>query len=109
MKTIKVLAGMLMIGTLLVPVTSFSASNDLDSSVGEYVKDSVITSKIKARLATEKGVSAMHIMIDTDKNGVVVMSGTAGSQAEIDKAHSIAHSVEGVTKVINHIKIKKEH
>ena len=109
MKTIKFLTGMLMVGALLAPVASFSASHDLDSSVGEFVKDSVITSKIKARLAAEKDVSAMHIVIDTDKNGVVVMSGTARSQAEIDKAHSIAHSVEGVTKVINHIKIKKDH
>jgi hyperosmotically inducible protein len=109
MKTIKFLTAMLIVGGLLAPSASFSASHDAESSVGEFVKDSVITSKIKARLAAEKGVSAIHIMINTDKNGVVVMSGTAGSQAEIDKAHSIAHSVEGVTKVINHIKIKKEH
>ena len=109
MKTIKFLTGMLMIGALLAPGTIFSASHDSDSSVGEFVKDSVITSKIKARLAAEKDVSAMHIMVDTDKNGVVVLSGTARSQAEIDKAHSIAHSVEGVTKVISHVKIKKEH
>ena len=108
MKTIKFLTGMLMIGALLAPVTSFSASHDSDSSVGEFVKDSVITSKIKARLAAEKGVSAIHIMIDTDKNGVVVLSGTTGSQAEKDKAHAVAHSVEGVTKVVNQIKIKKE-
>ncbi|SDA18188.1 hyperosmotically inducible protein [Nitrosospira sp. Nsp18] len=109
MKTTKLLASIFVIGTLWMPVTGFSASHDSDSSVGEFVKDSVITSKIKARLAAEKDVSAMHIMVDTDKNGVVVLSGTARSQAEIDKAHSIAHAVEGVTKVISHIKIKKEH
>ena len=51
----------------------------------------------------------MHIKVDTDKNGVVVLSGTAKSEAERDKAHKIAHSVEGVTKVINHIKIKKDY
>ena len=109
MKTIKLLASLFVIGAFLTPVASFSADKDSDSSVGEFVKDSVITSKIKTKLATEKNVSAMHITVDTDKNGVVVLGGTAGSQTEKDKAHSIAHSVEGVTKVVNHIKIKKEH
>lgn len=108
MKTVKLLASMFMIGAFLTPVASFSADKDSDSSVGEFVKDSVITSKIKAKLATEKDVSAMDITVDTDKNGVVVLGGTAGNQTAKDKAHSIAHSVEGVTKVVNHIKIKKE-
>jgi hyperosmotically inducible protein len=109
MKTIKTIASLFVIGTLLTPVMGYSADKDTDrSSVGEYVEDSVITSKIKAKLATEKNVSAMHIKVDTDKNGVVVLSGTAESQAEKDKAHKIAHSVDGVTKVINHIKIKKD-
>ena len=106
MKTIKFLASMFMIGAFLTPIASFSA--DKDSSVGEYVKDSVITSRIKAKFATEKDLSSLHISVDTDKNGVVVLSGTTGSQAEKDKAHAVAHSVEGVTKVVNQIKIKKE-
>lgn len=109
MKTIKTIASLFVIGTLLTPVLGYSTDKDKShSSVGEYVEDSVITSKIKAKLATEKNVSAMHIKVDTDKNGVVVLSGTAESQAEKDKAHKIAHSVDGVTKVIDHIKIKKD-
>ncbi|PTR09562.1 hyperosmotically inducible protein [Nitrosospira sp. Nsp5] len=108
MKTIKFLATVFMIGAFLTPIASFSADKDSDSSVGEYVKDSVITSKIKTKLATEKDLSSMHISVDTDKNGVVVLGGTTKSQAEKDKAHSVAHSVEGVTKVVNQIKIKKE-
>ena len=109
MKTIKLLASVFMIGTLLTPVVGFAADHDSDSSVGEFVKDSVITSKIKTKLAAEKDVSAMHITVDTDRNGVVVLGGTAQSQAESDKAHSIAHATEGVTKVKNHIKVKKDH
>jgi hyperosmotically inducible periplasmic protein len=109
MKPIKLLASVFIIGTLLTPVASFAADHGSDSSVGEFVKDSAITGKIKTKLAAEKDVSAMNISVGTDQNGVVVLSGTAGSQAEIDKAHSIAHSVEGVTKVKNHIKIKKDH
>ena len=110
MKTTKLVASLFVISTLLTPVVGYSTDKDGDrSSVGEYVEDSVITTKIKGKLAAEKDVSAMHIKVDTDKNGVVVLSGTAKSQAERDKAHKIAHSVEGVTKVINHIKIKKDY
>ena len=82
------------------------SSSERPYGVGEYVSDSVITSKIKSKLAAADDVSATHIKVDTDKNGVVVLSGTAKSKAEADKAHSIAHSVEGVTKVINNIRIK---
>ena len=109
MKTTKIVASFFVLGALLTPIAGYSTDKGKEhSGVGEYVKDSVITSKIKAKLATEKDVSAMHINVDTDKNGVVVLSGTAKSQAEIDKTHKIAHSTEGVTKVINHIKIKKD-
>ena len=85
MKSGKIFASMFVVGALLAPVTSFSADHDSGQSVGEFVDDSIITSKIKARLAAEKDTSAMHITVDTDKNGVVVLSGTARSQAEIDK------------------------
>ena len=101
MKTIKFVASLFMMGTLLTPVLGFSAE-----SVGTFVDDSVITSKIKTKLATGKDVSAVHIKVDTDAKGVVVLSGTAESEAEKQKAHEIAHSVEGVTKVINEIKVK---
>jgi hyperosmotically inducible protein len=111
MKTNKLVASFLMTGALLVGVAGCSSteSHRHRTEVGEYVSDSVITSKIKAKLAAEKDVSAMNITVDTDKNGVVVLGGTARSNAEAEKAHSIAHGVEGVTKVINHIKIKKEY
>ena len=110
MEKIKLATSLFMIVTLLTPIAGYSSSEmkkDL-SNVEEYAKESEITTKIKTKLAAEKDVSAMHIKVETDKNGVVVLSGTAKSQAEIDKAHKIAHSVDGVTKVINHIKIKKD-
>jgi hyperosmotically inducible periplasmic protein len=110
-------AVVLMAGVLAGPIsgcaTKTERSGDRSSErpygVGEYVSDSVITSKIKSKLATADDVSAINIKVDTDKNGVVVLSGTAKSKAEADKAHSIAHSVEGVTKVINNIRIKKDY
>jgi hyperosmotically inducible protein len=115
-KSLSRFAVILVAGALAVPISGCATkterhaerSSERPYGVGEYVSDSVITSKIKAKLATADDVSALNIKVDTDKNGVVVLSGTAKSKAEADKAHSIAHSVEGVTKVINQIKIQRD-
>jgi hyperosmotically inducible protein len=90
----------LVLGAALVPVAAYSAAGDTDSSKARtYVKDSVITTKIKADYAKDKIVSALHIKVETDAQGVVYLSGTAKSQMEADKAIAIAKNVKGVTDV----------
>jgi hyperosmotically inducible protein len=97
----------LVIGTALTPVAVYAADMDKDrASPKEFVKDSVITAKIKADMAKDKDVSAMNIKVDTDANGVVQLSGTAKSRAEADKAVSIAQAVKGVTSVKNDIQVQ---
>lgn len=101
---IKLAASCLMTGALMLPIAGYTADAER-SSPTEYVKDSVITTKIKAGLAEEKISSLVKINVDTDRNGAVTLSGTAASQAASDKAISIARAVKGVTSVHNHIKI----
>ena len=74
----------------------------------EAVKDSVITTKIKAEMAKDKSVSAMSIKVETDADGVVQLSGTAKSQAEADKAVTLAKGVKGVTSVDSQIKVQEK-
>ncbi len=91
---------------LMLPLAGFTADYDTDrSSPKAFVKDAVITTKIKAKLAAEKLASAVHIRVDTDNKGVVTLSGKAKSQDEADKAVSIANSIEGVILVENNIEI----
>ena len=97
----------LLAGTLLIPIAGYPDADTDRSSVKSFVKDSVITTKVKAKLAEEKLSSAVHIKVDTDNNGVVWLSGTAKNQAQVDKAGSIASGVEGVVSVKNDIKIKR--
>ena len=73
-----------------------------------FVKDSVITTKVKANLADEKMSSLAHISVDTDSNGAVVLKGKVRSQEEADKAASIARGTEGVTSVKSNLQIKKD-
>ena len=94
------------VAALSVPVVGFTADSDSDrSSPKAFVKDSVITAKIKAKMAADKEVSAMHIRVDTDNKGIVTLSGKAKSLDEATKAVSIARSVEGVVDVENRIDI----
>jgi hyperosmotically inducible periplasmic protein len=99
----------LVIGTVLAPVAAYAADSDTDrSKPATFVKDSVITTKIKAKLASEHLASAKHIKVDTDMNGVVWMTGTANSQDEANKAVAIARNTEGVKSVNSHLKVQKD-
>jgi hyperosmotically inducible protein len=73
-----------------------------------FVKDSAITAKIKAKLADDHVNTLVHIGVDTDNHGVVVLSGHARSKDQADAAVSIARRTEGVTEVWNHIQIRSD-
>jgi hyperosmotically inducible protein len=95
-----------LIGALLVPVAGNAEDRDKDRAHPKaWVKDSVITTKIKAKYVEDKLVSARNIRVDTDDSGKVQLSGTARSKAEKRKAAEIAKSIEGVVAVDNRIRI----
>lgn len=98
----------LIAGMLLGPMAAVAADDqDTDRAHPKaFVKDSAITTKIKARLAEEHLTSLGRIHVDTDQDGVVWLSGTARTQEAIEKAGAIARETEHVTAVHNHIKIK---
>ena len=105
----KLLAACFVAGALLAPVVALAADGDADrKNPVAFVKDSAITTKIKTKLAAEKMRSLTHVSVDTDRNGMVVLSGTATTQEGVDKAGAIARDTEGVTSVQNNIKVKKD-
>jgi len=97
------------LAAVLAPAAAFAADSDTDRSHPlTFVSDSVITTKVKAKLADEKMSSLAHIGVDTDAKGAVVLSGNTRSQQDADKAVAIARATEGVTSVTSTIKIKKD-
>lgn len=100
--SLKLAASCLVAGALMLPIAGYAAESD---SAKTIVKDSVITTKVKAELAEEKASSLVKISVVTDNKGMVTLSGTASSQKAVDKATSIARAVKGVTAVENHIQI----
>ncbi|SRR5579883_890196 len=68
------------------------------------VKDSYITTKVKAELAADHATRAREIHVAT-VDGVVTLSGMARSDAEKDRAEQDAMRVKGVQSVRNEIKV----
>ena len=81
------------------------ASTAKHEGTGEYVDDTVITTKVKAKILEEPGLSSAEINVETFK-GVVQMSGFVKSQADINKAAAIARAVPGVSSVKNDMRVK---
>src|SRR6202043_2093381 len=97
-------------GTLLAPAAVVVAhDSDTDRShPAAFVKDSAITTKIKTKLAAEHLTSMGRIHVDTDKNGVVWLTGSARTQEAADKAESIARETEHVKRVHSDVKVEKD-
>ena len=85
---------------------ALAADTDADRShPGTFVKDSVITTKIKTTLAAQHISNLVHVRVDTDDKGVVWLSGKAKTQDAIDSAISIARATEGVRDVHSSIRL----
>ena len=82
------------------------ASTSKQSGTGEYVDDSVITTKVKSLLAADDFLKSFEISVETYK-GVVQLSGFVDSQNAVNKAGEIARGVKGVTSVKNNLNVKK--
>ena len=92
---------------LLMLIAAFAAcaATRTHESTGEYVDDSVITTKVKSLLAQDDFLKSFQISVETYK-GTVQLSGFVNSQQAVDKAGQIARSVKGVDSVKNNLIVK---
>ena len=81
------------------------ASTPKQEGTGEYVDDSVVTSKVKTAILNEPGLKSAEINVETFK-GVVQLSGFVSSRAEINQALAVARGVGGVKSVKNDMRLK---
>ena len=71
---------------------------------GEVVTDAAITTAVKTKLLADGKTPGLKIDVDT-KDGVVTLSGTVKTQAEIDKAVADARGTKGVGRVVNKLRV----
>jgi osmotically-inducible protein OsmY len=93
------------LAALAMAVTLGCASTAKTEGTGEYVDDSVITTKVKAAMIEEKGLKSGEINVETFK-GIVQLSGFVSSADAASKAVTLASAVKGVKSVKNDMRIK---
>jgi osmotically-inducible protein OsmY len=81
------------------------ASTSKQEGTGEYIDDSVITTKVKAAIFNEPSLKSAEINVETFK-GEVQLSGFVSSQADINKAVELSRNVKGVKSVKNDMRLK---
>ena len=81
------------------------ASTRTHEGTGEYVDDSVITTKVKAAIFNEPGLKVSEVQVETFK-GVVQLSGFVSSRDDIKGAVRVASAVNGVKSVTNAMQLK---
>lgn len=80
-------------------------STATSQSSGEYVDDAAITTKVKAALLGDAGLSSFAIGVET-YNNVVQLSGFVDTAALAGRAASVAAGVAGVRGVRNDLVVK---
>ena len=90
---------------MLIATFVACASTSKQEGTGEYVDDSVITTKVKSLLAADDFLKSFEITVETYK-GIVQLSGFVDSQSAVNKAGQIAGSVKGVKSVKNNLNVK---
>jgi len=89
----------------LFVVFTACAANQKHESTGQYVDDSVITTKVKAAIFNEATLKTLQINVKTYK-AVVQLSGFVDSAQSVAKAEDVARRVEGVVTVENGLLVK---
>jgi hyperosmotically inducible protein len=103
MKSLKYVS-VIIIALMLTGVAG-CASTSTTEGTGEYVDDTVITTKVKTAIFNEPTLKSAEINVETFK-GVVQLSGFVTDAGSISKAASLARSVKGVTSVKNDLHLK---
>ena len=81
------------------------ASTATQEGTGQYIDDSVITTKVKAALVNDPTTKATEVNVETFK-GVVQLSGFVSSQAAANRAVELTRQVSGVKSVRNDMRLK---
>jgi len=91
--------------TLVLMATFGCAATRTHEGTGQYVDDSVITTKVKAAIFKEPGLKVSEVKVETFK-GNVQLSGFVSSRADIKGAVRVASAVTGVKSVTDYMQLK---
>lgn len=90
---------------LLAMLLSGCAGGATHESTGEYVDDSILTTKVKTSILGDSKLKLMQINVETYK-GIVQLSGFVDSAGQVNRAVELARTVKGVKSVNNSLIVK---
>ena len=105
MKKHMILCGMIALGVACGPM-AMADEGASDSTSHHFVKDSAITTKVKAKLAAKHLSNLTRSKVDTAADGVVWLRGRAPTRDASDLAAMIAKNTDGVNSVHNDITVE---
>jgi len=92
-------------GLALGALTNGCASTPTSDSTGQYVDDTVITTKVKSALLGDDAVKSFEVGVETVK-GVVQLSGFVNTSDQKSAAGKDAAAVPGVKSIKNNLIVK---
>lgn len=98
-------AGLALLGTALPGCATSGPPAKTQESAGEFIDDSVITTKVKSAILGEESLKSLQIGVETYK-GVVQLSGFVDSKQAAHRAGEVASGVKGVKSVKNDLAVK---
>lgn len=107
MKYLLIIAALALAGTAAAPLLADTVNDSDSSHPGAFVRDSIVTTKVKAKLAQKHLSTLTNIQVDTDNAGIVWLSGKAPTKDASDLAEMIAKDTEGVRHVHNNIVVRE--
>ncbi|MDH4396504.1 MAG: BON domain-containing protein [Limnobacter sp.] len=93
------------IGIFAVVLASACTSTPKSEGTGEYIDDTLITTKVKSAIFNEPTLKSAEINVETFK-GAVQLSGFINSREDMNKAVEVTRSVSGVNSVKNDMRLK---
>lgn len=94
----------LALGGVLISGCSSTSTRE---STGEYIDSSAVTAKVKAALISDETVRARDVEVETFR-GTVQLSGFVDTEAQKERATSVARTVQGVRDVRNNLIVKDD-
>jgi hyperosmotically inducible protein len=85
--------------------TETSGVTPQDSSVGNVIDDTLLTTRIKSALMADPKINSYDFKIETRK-GEVLLSGFVDNQAQLDLAVATVRALDGVKSIQNHVELK---
>jgi hyperosmotically inducible protein len=80
--------------------------DEANQSIKSYAGDTATTSELKAQLLADDIVPSRNVKVETT-DGVVQLSGEVKTQAQSERAESIAKAIDGVKSVKNDLVVKQ--